>query len=170
MKTSKASIVQFSIHAKSAAASWPKDRSWTSEVLWQGLHLGVLILAVLIGWLVSQDASTRVESHRGASYRVEPYVTDRMEIDPIKDARAFRYIAFGGRPSRVRPIKPVAIAMAPGRQPQAVSRSIPTARWTAVSQRFGSCHRGIFLRNFAASIRIRQGSTLCAHRDRMAKR
>lgn len=97
MKTSKASIVQFSIHAKSAAASWPQDRSWTSEVLWQGLHLGVLILAVLIGWLVSQDASTRVESHRGASYRVEPYETDRMEIDPIKDARAFRYIAFGGQ-------------------------------------------------------------------------
>ena len=97
MKTSKASIVQVSIHAKSAVASWPRDRSWTTEVLWQGLHLGVLILAVLIGWLVSQDTSSRVESFRGESYRAQPFESDRIENDPIEDARAFRYIAFGGQ-------------------------------------------------------------------------
>ena len=107
MKTSKASIVQVTIHAKSAAASWPRDRSWTTEALWQGLHLGVLILAVLIGWLVSQDTSSRVESYRGdsyrgesyrgESYRAQPFEGDRIENDPIKDASAFRYIAFGGQ-------------------------------------------------------------------------
>ena len=99
MKTSKASIVQVSIHAKSGVASWPTDRTWTTEVLWQGLHLGVLILAVLIGWLVSQRTNPHVQSDHVQSDRGQSYRDYSSRSQPFDDARAFRYVAFGGQTS-----------------------------------------------------------------------
>ena len=99
MKTSKASIVQVSIHAKSGVASWPTDRSWTTEVLWQGLHLGMLILAVLIGWLVSLDTNPNVQYDHVQSDRGQSYRDDSSRAQPFENTRAFRYVAFGGQTS-----------------------------------------------------------------------
>jgi len=99
MKTSKASIVQISIHAKSRVASWPTDRTWTTEVLWKGLHLGMLILAVLIGWLVSLDTNPNVQSDHVQSDRGQSYRDDSSRAQPFENTRAFRYVAFGGQTS-----------------------------------------------------------------------